>query len=120
MRNRVRFRVFTSLTSIPARVTPHCRVNKRRPALHMPEDGGGRATSLQHCPRSQDGLSPGAIIQQCTVYQSRSSSIYVNGYGGSGPSPLFKLWSGVGVCTALLCNSIVSFLIDSEWELKSR
>lgn len=64
----------------------------------------GRATSVPHCPISQDGLSPGAVIQQCNVDWSQSSSSYVNETGGGRPHRLFKLWSGAGVCTAVLWN----------------
>lgn len=78
------------------------------------------ATSVQHCSIRQDGLSPGAIIQQCNVYWTQSSSNYVNGSGGGRPALLFKLWSGAGVCTAVLHNSRVLLLIYSEWELNTR
>lgn len=101
----VRFRVLTSLTSVPAQVTPHCGINKRQPAgLHTPHVPmclrRGRATSVQHRPISQDGLSPGAIIQQCNVYWTQSSSNYVN--GSEGTDRPFRLNCGVELVFALL------------------
>lgn len=107
-----RLRVLTSLTSIPAQVTPRCRVNKCQPAglqsicTDVLEES--RATPAHHCPIGQDGLPPGAITQQCNVYRSQSSSNYVNESGGGRPFLLFKLWSGARVCIAVLCNSTES------------